>query len=222
MDFYQIGAMKVFSEKKFSLEKLTGNQGDVMKESMTCAMTLSWNLLHQKVKDEINEMKEGFGIHIHCPDGGTPKDGPSAGLAITMAIISRFVNIPVRNDLALTGEVDLIGNAKQIGGLYSKLVGAHTSGIKTVLIPRENENDLDIILKKEAEENKNVIKASKSKLVINQFFKELDENKDSKIQNDEKDKIIFRNNMEIIFVDTIYDVLKYGLIDNTIEFNKDF
>jgi endopeptidase La len=215
-----IQAMKVFSEKKFSLEKLTGNQGDVMKESMTCAMTLSWNLLPQKVKDEINEMKDGFGIHIHCPDGGTPKDGPSAGLAITMAIVSRFTNIPVRNDLALTGEVDLIGNAKQIGGLYSKLVGAHTSGVKTVLIPRENKNDLDIILKKEAEENKNVIKSSKSKLAINQSFKELDENKDNRVEDE--NKVIFRNNMEIILVDTIYDVLKYGLMDNNIEFNKDF
>ena len=209
-----IQVMQVNSDKKFSLEKLTGSQGDVMKESMNCAMTLAWNIIPDDIKKEISESKEGFGLHIHCPDGGTPKDGPSAGLAITMGIVSRLVKIPIKNDLALTGEVDLIGDAHEIGGLYSKLSGAFDSGIKVVLIPEENRKDLEIILKKEEEENKNVLKLTKSKININNLL----------IENDPKDshKIYFRNSMEIIIINNIFDVLKYGLIDNNLEFNKMF
>jgi ATP-dependent Lon protease len=209
-----IQVMQVNSDKKFSLEKLTGSQGDVMKESMNCAMTLAWNIIPDDIKKEISESKEGFGLHIHCPDGGTPKDGPSAGLAITMGIVSRLVKIPIKNDLALTGEVDLIGDAHEIGGLYSKLSGAFDAGIKVVLIPEENRKDLEIILKKEEEENKNVLKLTKSKININNLL----------IENDPKDhnKIYFRNSMEIIIINNIFDVLKYGLIDNNLEFNKMF
>ena len=211
-----IQVMKVNSDKKFTLEKLTGSQGEIMKESMNCAMTLAWNIIPDYIKKEINESKDGWGMHIHCPDGGTPKDGPSAGLAITMGIVSRLTGIAIRNDLALTGEVDLLGNAHEIGGLYSKLGGAFSSGIKTVLIPRDNKKDLDIILKKEEEENKNVIKLTKSKKSLNNLMI-LDIE-----SNNKEDKIYFRNNVEIIIVDNIYDVLKFGLIENNLEFNKEF
>ena len=211
-----IQVMKVNSDKKFTLEKLTGSQGDVMKESMNCAMTLAWNIIPEHIRKEINESKEGWGMHIHCPDGGTPKDGPSAGLAITMGIVSRLTGTAIKNDLALTGEVDLLGNAHEIGGLYSKLGGAFSAGIKTVLIPRENKKDLDIILKKEEEENKNVIKLTKSKKSLNNLMIQDSES------NNKEDKIYFRNIVEIIIVDSIYDVLKYGLVENNLEFNKDF
>ena len=209
-----IQVMKVNSDKKFSLEKLTGNQGDVMKESMSCSMTLAWNIIPDYIKKEINEAKESWGLHIHCPEGGTPKDGPSAGLAITMGIVSRLVNIPIRNDLALTGEVDLLGNAHAIGGLYSKLQGALSAGVKTVLIPFDNKKDMDIIFKKEKEENKNMIKLSKSKLNFNNLLIE-----NSKIDSN---KILFRNEMEIIYVNNIFDVLKHGLIKNDLLFNELF
>lgn len=196
-----IQVMKTNSEKKFTIEKLTGSQGDVMKESMSCAMTLAWNIIPDNIKTQINESKEGYGLHIHCPDTATSKDGPSAGLCITMGIISRLINIAVRNDIALTGETDLVGNAMPIGGLYSKLLGALNAGIKKVLIPYENKTDLDLIIKKEIEENHIITEV------------EFDYN---------YKKIVFRDSMEIILVHTIFEVLEYGLVENDIVFNKIF
>ncbi|MBT8416180.1 MAG: endopeptidase La, partial [Silicimonas sp.] len=81
-------------------------------------------------------------IHVHVPDGATPKDGPSAGLAMVTSIVSVLTRIPVRKDIAMTGEVSLRGNAMPIGGLKEKLLAALRGGIKTVLIPEENEKDL--------------------------------------------------------------------------------
>jgi ATP-dependent Lon protease len=81
-------------------------------------------------------------IHVHVPDGATPKDGPSAGLAMVTSIVSVLTGIPVRKDIAMTGEVSLRGNAMQIGGLKEKLLAALRGGIKTVLIPADNEKDL--------------------------------------------------------------------------------
>ena len=81
-------------------------------------------------------------IHVHVPDGATPKDGPSAGLAMVTSIVSALTQIPVRRDIAMTGEVSLRGNAMPIGGLKEKLLAALRGGITTVLIPQENEKDL--------------------------------------------------------------------------------
>ena len=139
-----IEAGKTHSETKFSLE-LTGQQGDVMKESMKCAKTIAWNLLPQEIKNKIQEdwkNNGAWGLHIHCPDAATPKDGPSAGGAITLSIVSQLSGIPVKNTVAMTGEIDLNGNIKQIGGLVSKLNGAKKAGVKLALIPKENEEDL--------------------------------------------------------------------------------
>ena len=214
-----IQVMKTISDKKFGLEKLTGNQGDVMKESMNCALTLAWNILPSSIKDalNLNESKEGFGLHIHCPESATPKDGPSAGLAITLAIISRATGIAIRNDVAMTGEVDLLGNACEIGGLYSKLQGALNAGVNLVLIPRENEKDVNLIFKKEEEEIINMkknktIKKSDSYLLI----------KNNSNDSDDTNKIFFRNKMEIHFVDTIFDILDNALVENSLEFNRNF
>lgn len=141
-----IQVIKTISERKLGLE-LTGQQGDVMKESMVCAKTLAWNLLDTQTKQSIKEEMEGpagpFGFHIHCPECATPKDGPSAGIAITTAIYSVLTSRPIKNTIAMTGEVDLIGNVKAIGGLDAKVAGAVQAGCTQVLVPRENEQDYE-------------------------------------------------------------------------------
>ena len=129
--------------------ELTGQQGDVMKESMSCAKTLALNLLNDKQKKSVmEELKStSFGLHIHCPDGATPKDGPSAGITITTGIYSVLTGKKIRNDIAMTGEVDLLGNVKAIGGLDAKINGAIKAGVKLVIFPKENEQDWDKIIK---------------------------------------------------------------------------
>jgi endopeptidase La len=144
-----IEVIKTHSDKNFSLE-LTGQQGDVMKESMRCAKTVAWNLLPSEVKKNINNdwKKSGsWGLHIHTPEAATPKDGPSAGGAITLGIISQLTQVAVKNNIAMTGEIDLNGNIKKIGGLVSKLLGAKKAGVKTVLVPKDNFEDLEKIRK---------------------------------------------------------------------------
>ena len=115
--------------------QLTGSQGKVMQESMRCAKTLAWSLLSSAAQDAVNK---NTAIHIHCPEAATAKDGPSAGTAITTAILSRFTGLRIRGDVAMTGEVDLNGNVHPVGGIDAKLGGALRSGIKTVLLPKDN------------------------------------------------------------------------------------
>ena len=120
--------------------KTTGKLGDVMKESIDAASSYVRSISPQL---GIKPPKfEKWDIHVHVPDGATPKDGPSAGLAMVTAIVSVLTQIPVRKDIAMTGEVTLRGNASAIGGLKEKLLAALRGGIKTVLIPEENEKDL--------------------------------------------------------------------------------
>ena len=128
--------------------ELTGQQGDVMKESMSCAKTLALNLLNDAEKEVVMEelKSKPFGLHIHCPDGATPKDGPSAGITITTGIYSVLTGKKIRNDIAMTGEVDLLGNVKAIGGLDAKINGAIKAGVKLVIFPKENEQDWDKIV----------------------------------------------------------------------------
>ena len=132
--------------------KLTGMQGDVMKESMSVARTVAWRIIPDKVKKELNELWNNFGnsgIHIHVPDGATPKDGPSAGAAITTAIVSLLMKRKVDNEIAMTGEINLKGQVTKIGGLSEKLNGAKKAGITTVLIPKGNEKDFNKIVQNE-------------------------------------------------------------------------
>ena len=120
--------------------KTTGKLGDVMKESIEAASSYVRSISPQLgVKPTKFETMD---IHVHVPDGATPKDGPSAGLAMVTAIVSVLTGIPVRRDIAMTGEVSLRGNAMPIGGLKEKLLAALRGGIKTVLIPTENAKDL--------------------------------------------------------------------------------
>jgi ATP-dependent Lon protease len=118
----------------------TGSLGDVMKESVEAARTVVRSRARRLgIKDELFEKRD---IHIHVPDGATPKDGPSAGAAMTTAFVSALLNIPVRADVAMTGEITLRGEVTGIGGLKEKLLAAHRGGVKTVLIPEENVKDL--------------------------------------------------------------------------------
>ena len=121
----------------------TGSLGDVMKESVEAARTVVRSRARRLgLKDEIFEKRD---IHIHVPDGATPKDGPSAGAAMTTALVSALSGIPVRADVAMTGEITLRGEVTAIGGLKEKLLAAHRGGVKTVLIPEENVKDLQDI-----------------------------------------------------------------------------
>jgi ATP-dependent Lon protease len=121
----------------------TGSLGDVMKESVEAARSVVRSRARRLgIKDELFEKRD---IHIHVPDGATPKDGPSAGIAMTTAFVSALTGIPVRADVAMTGEITLRGEVTAIGGLKEKLLAAHRGGIKTVLIPEENVKDLQEI-----------------------------------------------------------------------------
>ena len=158
---------------------ITGQQGDVMKESIYCAKTIAWNIIPNSYKKDILKIKN-IGLHLHCPEASTPKDGPSAGGAITLAFVSIFTNIKVIQSLGLTGEIDLKGCITKIGGLDLKIQGGKDAGLKTILVPYENKEDYDII----------------------------------KIENPS-----ILENITIIFVKTINEIIKYGLEDNSIEFN---
>ena len=132
--------------------QITGKLGDVMQESVKAAKSyVRSKSLEFGIIPPIFEKKD---FHIHVPEGATPKDGPSAGIAMVTSIVSSITKIPVRRDLAMTGEVTITGQVLPIGGLKEKLLAAHRAGIKEVLIPKENEKDLTDIPKKVKEDIK--------------------------------------------------------------------
>ena len=130
--------------------KLTGLQGDVMKESMNVGKTLAWKLAkkyHNKLIKNFEKSKMQ-GIHIHCPEGAIPKDGPSAGTAITIAIYSLLTKQKIKNNIAITGEINLQGKVSAIGGLNLKFLGGIRAGITEFIYPNDNIKDYDKFMKK--------------------------------------------------------------------------
>ena len=137
-----------FYSPKFLDFKLTGSMGDVMKESMEVAKTLAFklskknntdfeNVLEEKIKDKLQ------GIHIHCSDTATPKDGPSAGAAITCVIYSLINNFKIKNNIAITGEINTKGDITAIGGLNLKIIGGIRAGITHFFFPKSNIKDFN-------------------------------------------------------------------------------
>jgi len=137
--------------------KLTGKQGDVMKESVHCSLTAAIEYIKRDIIKNPSKyttftnfdtyLNDNFkhGFHVHAPATSTPKDGPSAGCAFTSAFISRILNKPIKNDIAMTGEIELTGKITKIGGLNFKLSGAKKAGVKLVFVPNENIKDVDEI-----------------------------------------------------------------------------
>lgn len=130
--------------------KLTGNQKQVMRESVICALTTAINILNDDIKTKIMEIFP-YGFHIHAPDGGTPKDGPSAGCAFTTAFVSILLGKKINKTIAMTGEIELTGKVSKIGGLDTKLSGAKKAGVRYVYICEENKEDYENIKKKSPE-----------------------------------------------------------------------
>ena len=169
--------------------QITGKLGDVMQESVKAAKSfVRSKCLEYGIIPPLFEKKD---FHIHVPEGATPKDGPSAGIGMVTSIVSSITNIPVRKDLAMTGEVTITGQVLQIGGLKEKLLAAHRAGIKEVLIPKENEKDLVDMPKKIIDEVKitpvefadEVLKIALTKQLKKTEWVEVDmSNKDDKSQ----------------------------------------
>ena len=132
--------------------QITGKLGEVMQESIKAAKSyVRSKSLEYGIIPPIFEKKD---FHIHVPEGATPKDGPSAGIAMVTSIVSSITDVPIRKDLAMTGEVTLTGQVLAIGGLKEKLLAAHRAGIKEVLLPKDNEKDLKDLPKKVKEDIK--------------------------------------------------------------------
>ncbi|MDE6599509.1 MAG: endopeptidase La, partial [Oscillospiraceae bacterium] len=136
----------------------TGSLGDVMKESAKIAVSYVRGISDKySISSDFYKEKD---IHIHAPEGATPKDGPSAGVTMTTALVSALANIPVRHDVAMTGEITLHGKVLPIGGLREKTMAAYKAGMKTVIIPAANKGDLEEV-DKVVKENINFVYAEK-------------------------------------------------------------
>ena len=151
--------------------QITGKLGDVMQESIKAAKSfVRSKSLEFGIIPPIFEKKD---FHIHVPEGATPKDGPSAGIAMVTSIVSSITGVPIRRDIAMTGEVTLTGQVLPIGGLKEKLLAAHRAGIKEVLLPKENEKDLADVPKKVKEDIKLTPVSNVEKVLKIALIKEL-------------------------------------------------
>tara|TARA_B100001248_G_scaffold260915_1_gene250516 strand:- start:3336 stop:5825 length:2490 start_codon:yes stop_codon:yes gene_type:complete len=161
-DLLQIEVSVVPGKGKFII---TGQLGDVMKESATAAM--SYVRSRGPLFEIDTEIFQNIDIHIHCPEGAIPKDGPSAGIALTTSIVSAITKIPVKRTVAMTGEISLRGRVLAIGGLKEKILAAHRAGIKTVIVPKENEKDLKDVPKEILKDLKVILTTHVDQVLIN-------------------------------------------------------
>ena len=165
-----------FPSKVFFDLKLTGQQGDVMKESMNVAKTLSWSLL---TKEQMIVLSDSFettklqGVHIHCPEGAVPKDGPSAGTAITTVLYSLFVDRKIKRDIAITGEINLQGYITAIGGLDLKILGGIQAGVKEFIYPEENDREFKEFMDKHQDSGEKSLEIAKIKFHAVSHIKEV-------------------------------------------------
>ena len=123
--------------------QLTGQLGDVMQESAQAAITYIRSIAEEF--DIEKEFYKNYDLHVHVPEGAVPKDGPSAGVTMFTSVMSALTGIPVRKDVAMTGEITLRGKVLPVGGIKEKVLAAHRAGIRTILLPAENEADIDDI-----------------------------------------------------------------------------
>lgn len=161
-DLLAVEVSAVPGKGKFTV---TGQLGDVMKES--CVAAMSYTRSRGPLFGLDKEFYENIDIHIHFPDGATPKDGPSAGIALTTSIVSAMMKIPVKRTVAMTGEISLRGKVLPIGGLKEKILAAHRGGIKTIICPKENEKDLKDIPKEVLKELKVILVDHVDQVLIN-------------------------------------------------------
>lgn len=124
---------------------LTGQLGDVMKESAKAAFT--WTKAHWRELGISEDRGSNIDVHIHVPEGATPKDGPSAGIAMTTALVSALTGIPVMRDVGMTGEITLRGRVLEVGGIKEKVIAGHRAGLKTIILPKDNKKDLEDVPK---------------------------------------------------------------------------
>jgi ATP-dependent Lon protease len=139
---------KYYPSNNFLELKLTGSLEKVMSESIHVAETLSFSLLSQEKKDNIYKEKKSCGIHIHAAEGAVSKDGPSGGVALTVLIYSLMNDYKIKQNFGITGEIDLMGNVCEIGGLDMKIIGSIKSGITCFIFPKRNIKDYDKLVEK--------------------------------------------------------------------------
>jgi ATP-dependent Lon protease len=161
-DLLQVEVSVVPGKGKFII---TGQLGDVMKESATAAM--SYVRSRGPLFQIAPEAFQNLDVHIHVPEGSIPKDGPSAGITITTSVVSAITRIPVKRTVAMTGEVSLRGRVLPIGGLKEKIIAAHRAGIKTIIVPKDNEKDLSDVPKEILKDLKVILVTHVDQVLIN-------------------------------------------------------
>ncbi len=203
------------TEKKLSIEKITGSCGDDMIESVHYAFTLALNLIPENILKKV--MENPYSIHVHCGDSGQ-KSGPSAGCVLATTFCSLLSGIPVKNYFCGTGECSLTGKVLCIGGIEAKLNGAIKAGCTVCCIPKENEEDLRLIIKKDQEEK---TKMYRSESMKNFDLSPLVEHESFDYQLEEN-KVIYKDKLTVYIVDNIVDFMKVALVDNDIKWNNSF